>query len=189
MATSGAFTRLLDRQSLSRKKRALYGVLITLGVVNAVWGGTLKMQNKYTHGRIGDIPTDYPGGAIDFKDTSRAAGPCILYACMGIQDALWNNMAYWLLGTITNDASRLAHYAGFYKSMQSLGAAVSWQLDAKNVKYRTQLITNWVLLDVSALLMIYLSFRVTDQTNDSEETYSSDLKSGPDSSIDHTEQV
>ncbi|ORX69646.1 hypothetical protein DL89DRAFT_267832 [Linderina pennispora] len=189
MATSGAFTRLLDRQSLSRKKRALYGVLITLAVVNAVWGGTLKMQNKYTHGRIGNTPTDYPGGAIDFKDTARAAGPCILYACMGIQDALWNNMAYWLLGTITNDASRLAHYAGFYKSMQSLGAAVSWQLDAKNVKYRKQLITNWVLLDVSALLMVYLSFRVTDKTDDAEDNYSGDLKSGPDYATAEAEQV
>ncbi|ORX69645.1 MFS general substrate transporter [Linderina pennispora] len=168
MVTSGAFTRLLDRQSLSRKKRALYGVLITLAVVNAVWGGTLKMQNKYTHGALATTPptpTDYPGGAIDFKDTARAAGPCILYACMGIQDALWNNMAYWLLGTITNDASRLARYAGFYKAIQSVGAAVSWQLDAKSVAFRTQLIVNWVLLVISALLMVYLSFRVKEQTD------------------------
>ncbi|KAI8326374.1 MFS general substrate transporter [Martensiomyces pterosporus] len=163
MGTSFVFTRLLDRQSLSRKRRALYGVIITFCVVNAVWGGTLKMQNKYTHGASAAGPTDYPGGAIDFKDTKRAAGPCILYACMGMQDALWNNMAYWLLGTITNDATKLARYAGFYKAIQSLGAAVSWQLDAKNVGYRKQLITNWVLLDVSAILMIYLSFRVTDK--------------------------
>ncbi|KAI8326373.1 hypothetical protein GQ54DRAFT_71642 [Martensiomyces pterosporus] len=88
---------------------------------------------------------------------------------MGIQDALWNNMAYWLLGTITNDATKLARYAGFYKAMQALGAAISWQLDANDVKFRTQLIVNWVLLDVSAILMIYLSFRIKNHADEPEE--------------------
>ncbi|KAJ2799582.1 hypothetical protein H4S07_005397 [Coemansia furcata] len=120
------------------------------------------MQARYTHGASATGPTDYPGGAIDFMDTARAAGPCILYACMGIQDALWNNMAYWLLGTITNDATKLARYAGFYKAIQSIGAAVSWQLDAKNVAFKTQLLVNWALLDVAAVMMFYLSFRITN---------------------------
>ncbi|KAJ2001515.1 hypothetical protein GGI04_003704 [Coemansia thaxteri] len=169
MATSFGLTKLLDYQLLSRKRRALIGVAITFCAVNAVWGGTLKMQSKYTHGASASGPTDYPGGPIDFMQTARAAGPCILYACMGIQDALWNNMAYWLLGTITNDATRLARYAGFYKAIQSLGAAVSWQLDAKDAKFQTQLIVNWVLLDLSAALMFYLSFRIKDTASEFAE--------------------
>ncbi|KAJ2508404.1 hypothetical protein IWW47_000630 [Coemansia sp. RSA 2052] len=162
MATSFALTKLLDHQSLSRKLRALIGVAITFCAVNGVWAGTLEIQSRYTHGASAAGLTDYPGGAIDFRDTARAAGPCILYACMGIQDALWNNMAYWLLGTITNDATKLARYAGFYKAIQSIGAAVSWQLDAKNVAFKTQLVVNWALLDVAAVLMCYLSFRISD---------------------------
>ncbi|KAI8319932.1 MFS general substrate transporter [Martensiomyces pterosporus] len=175
MGTSFVFTRLLDNQRLSRKKRALYGVIVTFVAVNTVWAGALVMQSKYTHGATASGPTDYPGGAIDFKETARAVGPCILYACMGIQDALWNNMAYWLLRTITNDASKLARYAGFYKAIQSIGAAVSWQLDAKAVAFKTQLFVNWGLLDVSAFLMIYLSFRIRESSespaSDSEDEF------------------
>ncbi|KAJ1938355.1 hypothetical protein FBU59_004464, partial [Linderina macrospora] len=52
-------------------------------------------------------------------------------------------------------------------AIQSLGAAISWQLDAKGVAFRTQLIVNWALLVVSALLMIYLSFRIKEQGDDS----------------------
>ncbi|KAI8319346.1 hypothetical protein GQ54DRAFT_40747 [Martensiomyces pterosporus] len=95
---------------------------------------------------------------------------------MGIQDALWNNMAYWLLGTITNDASKLARYAGFYKAIQSIGAAVSWQLDAKAVAFKTQLFVNWGLLDVSALLMIYLSFRIRESSESPASDSEDELK-------------
>ncbi|KAJ1955774.1 hypothetical protein EC988_001702, partial [Linderina pennispora] len=59
----------------------------------------------------------------------------------------------------------------------SVGAAVSWQLDAKSVAFRTQLIVNWVLLDVSALLMVYLSFRIKEQGEDDE---SENIKDGAD---------
>ncbi|KAJ2725777.1 hypothetical protein GGI07_000984 [Coemansia sp. Benny D115] len=167
MVASFAFTKLLDNQKLTRKKRAMFGVLITFCVVQCVWGGALHIQSRYTHGAtVGGGKTDYPGGPIDFMQTSRAIGPCILYMCMGVQDALWNNMAYWLLGTVTNDASKLARYAGFYKAIQSLGAAISWQLDAKNVAFKTQLIINWVLLDFSAVLMLYLSLKVRESAEE-----------------------
>ncbi|KAI9503630.1 major facilitator superfamily domain-containing protein [Coemansia spiralis] len=162
MAASFVFTRLLDCQSLTRRARALVGIAVTFCTVNVVWSGALTVQMKYTHGASSAGPTDYPGGPIDFTQTSRAAGPCILFACMGIQDALWNNMAYWLLGTVTNDAAKLARYAGFYKAIQSVGAAISWQLDAKGVSFKTQLAVNWVLLDIAAILMFYLSFRAKD---------------------------
>ncbi|KAJ2811042.1 hypothetical protein GGI24_006902 [Coemansia furcata] len=89
-------------------------------------------------------------------------------------------MAYWLLGTITNDATKLARYAGFYKAIQSLGAAVSWQLDAKDVAFKTQLIVNWVLLDVSAVLMFYLSFRVKNSAEEEKEL-TQDIKDDSDS--------
>ncbi|KAJ1955770.1 hypothetical protein EC988_001698, partial [Linderina pennispora] len=51
----------------------------------------------------------------------------------------------------------------------SVGAAVSWQLDANAVAFRTQLIVNWALLVVSALLMVYLSFRVKEQADDAAD--------------------
>ncbi|KAJ2465454.1 hypothetical protein GGI02_004688, partial [Coemansia sp. RSA 2322] len=42
-------------------------------------------------------------------------------------------------------------------------------LDAKDVKFQTQLIVNWVLLDLSAALMFYLSFRIRNSAEGSKE--------------------
>ncbi|KAJ2620472.1 hypothetical protein GGI26_004960 [Coemansia sp. RSA 1358] len=84
--------------------------------------------------------SDYPGGLIDFTESSRAAGPMLLYCFMGAIDAYYQSFAYWIIGTMTNRPQMLARYAGFYKEIQSMamGAVVAWQLDAKHVKLLTQ---------------------------------------------------
>jgi hypothetical protein len=46
--------------------------------------------------------------------------------------------AYWLMGAIANSPAVLARYAGYYKGIQSLGAAISWILDASGMMFRWQ---------------------------------------------------
>jgi hypothetical protein len=46
--------------------------------------------------------------------------------------------AYWLMGAIANSPAVLARYAGYYKGVQSLGAAISWILDASGMMFRWQ---------------------------------------------------
>lgn len=36
-----------------------------------------------------------------------------LYIFMGILDAMWQTTAYWLMGAMSNDPSKLAYFAGF----------------------------------------------------------------------------
>ena len=95
-----------------------------------------------------------PGGIIDFDDHSRAAGPMILYFVFGICDAMWQTFCYWTIGCLTNDILVSARYAGFYKGIQSLGAAVAWQVDAHDKKLMDQIIINWVLVVASLILFI-----------------------------------
>lgn len=47
-------------------------------------------------------------------------------------------------------------YAGFYKGVQSAGAAVAWQIDAHKVPFLIQLIVNWVLTTISYPLLAVL---------------------------------
>ncbi|KAJ2398277.1 hypothetical protein GGI23_003256, partial [Coemansia sp. RSA 2559] len=61
---------------------------------------------------------------------------------------------------------KLSRYAGFYKGIQSLGATVAWQLDAKNVTYLHQLIGNWVLLVISLAPMFYVVATLKDHSED-----------------------
>ena len=55
---------------------------------------------------------------------------CFLYIFYGFIDAMWQTYAYWLMGALSNDPRKLAYFAGFYKGIQSAGAAVVWRLDA-----------------------------------------------------------
>lgn len=40
-------------------------------------------------------------------------GKVMLYVFLGILDAMWQTAAYWLMGAMSNDPAKLAHFAGF----------------------------------------------------------------------------
>ncbi|KAJ2135611.1 hypothetical protein IW136_004208, partial [Coemansia sp. RSA 678] len=153
-----AISFLLDWQRLQRKTRGFIGFAIVFVVFNAIWGGTLALHNKYPEGIEA-------GSRLDFKDTKRAAGPIILYLLCGIGDALYQSMAYWIIGALTNDNQKLSRYAGFYKGMQSFGAAIAWQLDIKVITLN-QIIANWVLFGASVPPMLYVIWRIKNHSED-----------------------
>ncbi|KAI8319681.1 MFS general substrate transporter [Martensiomyces pterosporus] len=174
-----AISFLLDSGQWSRRTRGLISFVVVAVFFNIVWGGALALQHKYTHGTsIATGPTDYPGGPIDFKDSKRAGGPIILYFFCGMSDAFYQSFAYWIIGALTNNNQILARYVGFYKGMQSFGAAIAWQLGAKNVSSMHQLIGNWVLFGVSLFPMLYVVSNIKEhseayatQDNDEEKAY------------------
>jgi hypothetical protein len=50
------------------------------------------------------------------------------------------------MGAISNNSRKLANFAGFYKGIQSAGAAIVWRLDGLKVPYMNLFISCWVLL-------------------------------------------
>ncbi|KAJ2785812.1 hypothetical protein GGI15_001791 [Coemansia interrupta] len=140
---SYALSLLLDFPRWSRRKRGLWSVGFMAVSFNVVWACTFVVQRRYTRG---GGSTDYPGGLVDFLDAPRAAGPVALYFFMGMVDSWYQNIAYWIIGALTSDAHITARYVGFYKGIQSLGAAVSWQIGARDIPFMNQLIGNWALL-------------------------------------------
>ena len=102
---------------------------------------------------------------------SKYVGYILCYVFMGIFDAMWQTTTYWLIGAMSNDAAKLAHFAGFYKSLQSAGAAAGWYADYKRVPYMHLFLSEWCLLVaglVFALPMVHL--RVKDHTTLQDET-------------------
>ena len=49
-------------------------------------------------------------------------------------------------------------YVGFYKGVQSAGAAVAWQVDRRHTPLMSQLIVNWGLMTISYPLLALLVF-------------------------------
>ncbi|KAJ1986113.1 hypothetical protein GGI25_004151 [Coemansia spiralis] len=168
MTAAYVVSLLHDRETLSRRKRGTISLVLLTVVTNIMWGLTLCVQLKYTRGPDN---SDYPGGLIDLTESSRAAGPILLYCLMGAVDAHYQSFAYWLIGTMTNDSQMLARYAGFYKGIQSLGAVVAWQLDAQHVRLLTQVIVNWGLFNFVLPFTFFVTSRIK---NRSDETIAPD---------------
>lgn len=53
------------------------------------------------------------------------------------------------MGALSNSGRRSANYVGFYKGIQSVGAAIVNNLDSRKISFRSEFISNWVLLAVS----------------------------------------
>ena len=62
----------------------------------------------------------------------------------------------WLnfMGAITNNSRKLANLAGFYKGIQSAGAAIIWRLDGMKTQYMNLFASCWVLLAGSLIIAL-----------------------------------
>lgn len=94
------------------------------------------------------------------------------------------------MGALSNSGRRSANYVGFYKGIQSVGAAIVNNLDARKLSYEKEFISNWVLLSASLVVaapVIFLKIRdhvdVEDDLAGTDETLADVLP------VDHPEKV
>ncbi|KAI0761154.1 MFS general substrate transporter [Trametes elegans] len=153
---------LLDQRGLSRRFRAFAGWLVLFIMVFVVHIWAYFYQKDYTRESITH--------KIDIHE-----GPYVsriwFYIFCGLLDAMWQTTAYWFMGAMSNDPAKLANFSGFYKSLQSAGAAGVWRADGAKLPYMNIFISTWVLLVVGlvfALPMIHM--RVKETTDEADET-------------------
>ncbi|OLY78462.1 UNC93-like protein 2 [Smittium mucronatum] len=150
------YSLLLDSKR-SRKSRAYIATTSVFILFNAIWVWTI-----FQHRNFGPV-RDGTEHLYNFRITgSKYAGSVILYALMGFCDSAWQSLAYWLIGSFSNDSTILSRYVGFYKGVQSAGAAVSWGIDSAHVKPTPQLIINMVFLNVAIPFMYYICSKTTE---------------------------
>jgi hypothetical protein len=59
-----------------------------------------------------------------------------------------------MMGAMSNNPQKLAHFTGFYKSIQSAGAAGMWRADGLNTPYMNIFASTWGLLLAGLLFML-----------------------------------
>ncbi|KAI8887849.1 MFS general substrate transporter [Backusella circina FSU 941] len=165
---------LLDYQGMSRRGRGLLALFLLFLIVMAVWAGGFVFQLTF------DNDFDQP---IGWKD-SRFGGPFVLFLLYGFSDSLYQSYMYWLMGAMSNDASLLARYAGFYKATQSAGAAISFGIDAVDIPLRWECLICWLLVFVSFPLIAVVANNVSE-TNQEKQVDND----GDNSSSKETEKV
>ncbi|KAI5279384.1 hypothetical protein KEM54_004197 [Ascosphaera aggregata] len=115
------FGQLLDLKSLKRSVRAKVAWLVILVLGMAIWGGGYAYHK--TMPKREALPEDPI--LMDWTD-SGFGGPFVLYMFYGFYDALYQTFVYWSMGALSNNSRKLANFAGFYKGLQSAGAAGAW---------------------------------------------------------------
>lgn len=73
------------------------------------------------------------------------------------------------MGALTNNSRRLANFVGFYKGIQSAGAAIVFRVDAVKTPYLTEFASCWGLLGASLLVAAPLIFTQIKDTVSVEE--------------------
>ncbi|PNS15793.1 UNC93-like protein [Sphaceloma murrayae] len=160
----------LDVQSIRRSTRAKIVWTVLLVFTMVVWGGGFAFQNG-----IDRSITDAEGYVKMDWTTSGYVGPMFLYIFYGVFDAAWQTCVYWFIGSLTNNSRTLANFAGFYKGVQSAGAAIIWRLDALKIPYMNEFASCWALLAGSLLIaapVIYI--RIKDHVDLEEDLKFSD---------------
>lgn len=60
------------------------------------------------------------------------------------------------MGALTNNGRKLANFAGFYKGIQSAGAAIIYRIDALEAPFMNEFASCWGLLAGSLLIALPL---------------------------------
>ncbi|KAK1144070.1 hypothetical protein N8T08_005732 [Aspergillus melleus] len=132
---------LLDLERFRRSVRAKAALISLFALTMVIWGGGYAWQKRYTRETVSApdfVPTDWTSSGF--------VGPMFLYFFYGMYDAFWQGIVYWFMGALGNSGRKLANLAGFYKGLQSAGAAVMWSLDRDKLPYMSEFASNWGLL-------------------------------------------
>ncbi|KAL8755512.1 MAG: hypothetical protein Q9199_003593 [Rusavskia elegans] len=142
----------LDYPNVRRTTRAKAAWASLCALTFIIWGGGYAFQRKYTRA---DVALE--GHQLYDWTSSGYIGPMFLYISYGFYDAVWQTCVYWFMGAITNNSRKLANFAGFYKGIQSAGAAIIWRLDGLQNSpppYMNLFASCWALLAGSLVIAL-----------------------------------
>ncbi|KAG1762774.1 MFS general substrate transporter [Suillus occidentalis] len=131
---------VLDQKKVRRRVRAFYGWTLVFFMVFVVHVWAYFYQKTYTRAEEA-APGAYK---IDILDKNYAAHVWLMIF-YGFLDSMWQTYAYWLMGAMSNDPAKLAVFTGFYKSLQSAGAACVWAADGASASYMNIFLSTWCL--------------------------------------------
>lgn len=157
---------ILDQKRIPRRTRAFIGWAVLFAFVWGVhiWG--FFYQKQYSRPAEGQEDTMFRFSIGD----KGYSGRIVLYFFFGLVDAMWQITAYWVMGAMSNDPGKLAHFAGLYKSIQSAGAAGVWAMDGAKYSYMSIFLSTWILLVAGlALALPMLYWRVKNHTELQDE--------------------
>ncbi|ORY64316.1 major facilitator superfamily transporter [Pseudomassariella vexata] len=152
------FGYALDFHNARRTIRARGALVVLFVLTMVIWGGGYAFQKKQPSRNAENVQVyDWTDGGELF------IGPMFLYIFYGFYDAAWQTTIYWFMGALSNSGRKTANMAGFYKGIQSAGAAIFWRLDGLKVEYNAIFGATWGILAGSLVIAAPVIFiRIKD---------------------------
>ncbi|KAI5855563.1 MFS general substrate transporter [Durotheca rogersii] len=129
------FGYALDYPKIRRSMRAKISFVALFSLTFIIWGGGYEWQRQQVSREV-TTTDEYTPQRVDWTG-SNFIGPMFLYIFYGMYDAIWQTCIYWYMGALSNSGRKTANMAGFYKGLQSAGAAIFWRLDGLHTEFST----------------------------------------------------
>ncbi|RBR08013.1 uncharacterized protein FIESC28_10433 [Fusarium coffeatum] len=165
----------LDISSVRRSVRAKISLVALFILTFAIWGGGYAWQKDQRPREIAMNPAN-EDDKVDWDDgAKRFVAPMILYFFYGFFDAAWQTCIYWYMGALSNSGRKTANFAGFYKGIQSAGAAIFWRMDGLGKPFDTIFAATWACLGASLVIAAPVIFmKIQDSVSMEEDLKFSD---------------
>lgn len=151
---------VLDWTPGSRRQRAISALAVILVLQCVAWGAGIVFQRQFTRSDNGQMNMDW--------SDSKAPGVYLLLFAYYFADAAYQGLAYFIIASISSDSFRLARITGYFKGLQSAGAACSYGMDASKTAYMTELLVSFGMV-LAAMPFILLVVWRTPQTDEERE--------------------
>ncbi|KAL2168394.1 hypothetical protein VTG60DRAFT_7307 [Thermothelomyces hinnuleus] len=163
----------LDMPKVRRSVRAKASFIALFSFLFIIWGGGYAWQKQQAPR---EVTEDKNFVGYDWTDGGKLyIGPMFLYMFYGFFDAAWQTCIYWYMGALSNSGRKAANLAGFYKGIQSAGAAVFWRLDGLKTSFDTMFAASWGLLAGALVIAAPVIFlRIKDTVSIEEDLKFSD---------------
>ncbi|KAI1493083.1 major facilitator superfamily domain-containing protein [Biscogniauxia mediterranea] len=161
------FGYALDFPKIRRSLRAKLSLGALFSLTFIIWGGGYAWQRQQVLRPVTQQP-DYEDQKLDWT-TPGYIGPMFLYLFYGFYDAVWQTCVYWYMGALSNSGRRTANMAGFYKGLQSAGAAIFWRLDGLHTEFNTLFAVTWAICAASIVIAAPVVWLKVKDTTDLEE--------------------
>jgi hypothetical protein len=140
---------LLDLRFLSRRFRARVAIVTLLALFMAMWGGAYAWQRGVTREE-----TNSPTYKLIDCTSKKYIGPIFLFFAFGFVHFVFQNCIYWFLAALADSSSTAApaDFAGFFKSLQAVGAACAWRVSNAELPFMVDLAVSWGLVVCSIVV-------------------------------------
>ncbi|KAL6797861.1 hypothetical protein GGI42DRAFT_88382 [Trichoderma sp. SZMC 28013] len=147
----------------SRRRRAFAAGAFVAFVIGGTWIAMVSFLS------VNHIDRTETPRAIDWTETSKFAGPFVIYILFGACYPIFQNFHHWTYSTFSNEPHVLGRYSGYFKGFQAFGTATAFGIDTHSVQFIREAGAYFAMMIVGLCLTMVAIYLYTTDTKYGQE--------------------